>query len=395
MRHAACDARAGRASRLRDRKWRNGFVACCLQLRCVRRESRGARRRRVLPHHLTILRSLGRTTHYRSRVLLTNEHALLRRRHRRTIAYYVCGTCFFNGHYERALADATRACELILPYGRGRTLHALIAILDVRDVDVRDVDVRDIHVRNVHALDVSIARVIRGTIDLVRCEREPGDAAAIAVAAAAEVRAANEDHECGCVHGTAAHDARRPYPTLAHVGPATIVEGRKAPWRIIDPRPSVGLNPCPAAVTIRRPIVGNVRGHPDVSVVRVVAPRAVAIEILVTGHVARDVPRRHGLIFRAVARVGPLVVLIHRCRVAHVGRCAIGGEEHRLIRAHRNGIALRRDFGVAIARGNGARGAVAADVDAIGAVAHERHGAGGRIDLDVVIGFQRAEPDER
>ena len=70
---------------------------------------------------------------------------------------------------------------------------------------------------------------------------------------------------------------------------------------------------------------------------------------------------------------------------AHREGRAVRGEEHGGLRVDRNGRAVRRHLRSTNANGDGARRAVLAHVDAIGTRANERHRAGRRVDLDVVI----------
>ncbi len=144
---------------------------------------------------------------------------------------------------------------------------------------------------------------------------------------------------------------------------------REAPRRIVDPCPAPRRLPDPVAVAIRRPVGRHRVRRPHVAVLRVVAPCAVRIEVLIAGHVARHVARGDRAVFGGVAACGPLVEGVgagcavvrdllqvragegdllagrdrHLATVAIDGRAAVA---HR----HRRAAAIRRDVDAIVAR---------------------------------------------
>ena len=78
--------------------------------------------------------------------------------------------------------------------------------------------------------------------------------------------------------------AGAPCPTAADAYPAPIMRRRKAPRRIIHPRPAPRLHPAPATVAIRCPARHNRGGIPDASVFVVVIPIAVLIQLPCADH---------------------------------------------------------------------------------------------------------------
>ena len=123
--------------------------------------------------------------------------------------------------------------------------------------------------------------------------------------------------------------ARAPSPSAADARPASVVGGREAPGRGIDPGPAPGRDLDPLAVAVGRPVGVDVARIPDAAVARVVLPVAIGVELLVADHVARDVARRDRLVFEAVALGHPAIEAgagAHR-RAAHGLEVAPGGGE--------------------------------------------------------------------
>ena len=169
--------------------------------------------------------------------------------------------------------------------------------IDVGRIDVADVggrrivvDIRNVvHVHNgivhVDAREVFAARRVRRPIDVPRTKREPANTTADAERQrSAPVIAADESNERRRIHRT--HPARtwHPAPLALHERPASIVEWRKAPCRLVDPGPTPRIDPRPATVAIRGPVGGDGRWRPHGSVRRIVAPRSVGVEIRIADH---------------------------------------------------------------------------------------------------------------
>src|SRR5437773_8512000 len=82
---------------------------------------------------------------------------------------------------------------------------------------------------------------------------------------------------------------RHPAPLFPHERPATIVERRKTPWRIVDPGPSPWVDPCPMTVAIRRPSRRDPARNPHVAVIGDGLPRSELVEVLVADNFRRDI----------------------------------------------------------------------------------------------------------
>ena len=146
---------------------------------------------------------------------------------------------------------------------------------DGRVVDVGHLG--DVHRRtaDVDPGHVCLAHVIRRHINFPRTQWKPSH-----IAAEATRTAADEDHQRGRIHCLHCHRTGHPAPASANTHPASVVERRVAPRRIIDPRPSPGRNPSPMACVIWRPADSHPVGEPDMAIVRIVAPVALVIQIV-------------------------------------------------------------------------------------------------------------------
>src|SRR5262245_36678592 len=107
---------------------------------------------------------------------------------------------------------------------------------------------------------------------------------------------------------------RDPEPLVVPMAPTSVVMCRPGPHVVANPRPAVGSNRFPVAVVVRTPADVDDR-IPDVAVIRLVAPRAVPIEVAaVQPQLARQILR---------GSCGP------EARVASHGRPPIEGIEAR------------------------------------------------------------------
>jgi len=91
------------------------------------------------------------------------------------------------------------------------------------------------------------------------------------------------------------------------LGPPAVMGGGVAPGGVVHPGPAPGRDPSPLLIVIRRPISGNMRGSPYLSIARLIRPLAVVIEILVAAHFAGHVTGRRRSVFADVTRGAPLV----------------------------------------------------------------------------------------
>ena len=177
-------------------------------------------------------------------------------------------------------------------HGDDRSWHLPIGVYDIGHVRVVvivvDDRVVDDRVAAVDILEIAAARPIGRSIDLARPKREPRDATDVAAGdRKPEVDAAHEHNQCRGVVGPGAHGTGYPTPRSTQIRPAAVMRHGEAPGRVIHPRPTPGVDPCPMSVAVRRPAGGHASRDPDVAVGRVHVPGAVRIEVLIADHVLR------------------------------------------------------------------------------------------------------------
>ena len=85
------------------------------------------------------------------------------------------------------------------------------------------------------------------------------------------------------------------------------------------------------AVAIRRPANRDAVGNPDRAIIRIGLPVAIAIEIVVAVHVARNVARRRRTIFALVLRLAPVFEVVEFRRGLRVERQLIRAVENILL----------------------------------------------------------------
>src|SRR4030095_6914590 len=163
-----------------------------------------------------------------------------------------------------------------LPVGVDDVGHVRVVVVIVDDGGVDD------GIAAIDIFEISASPRVGGPRDTARTEREPGDTADVAAGDRdLEVAAADECNERRSVIRPRAHRAGYPAPRSIEIRPATVVRYGEAPRRVIHPRPTPRVDPRPMTIAVRRPAGGDAIRVPDVAVGRVVAPRAVRIEVLV------------------------------------------------------------------------------------------------------------------
>src|SRR4029077_16492321 len=88
-----------------------------------------------------------------------------------------------------------------------------------------------------------------------------------------------------------------PTPVASCEHPAAVVKRREAPRLGIHPRPAPRRDVHPVADLVRRPSGVNASWYPDGTVIGVRTPVAVFVEIVISIHIARDVPGGGGVVF--------------------------------------------------------------------------------------------------
>jgi hypothetical protein len=158
------------------------------------------------------------------------------------------------------------------------------------------------------------ADVVRGHINFTRPERKPSH-----IAAEADAPGANKDHQRWRIHRAHGHRSGHPAPASADNHPASVVIWRVAPRRVIHPRPSPRRDPVPMAFAIRRPARRHPVGVPDMSVVGVIAPVAIIVQVVIADHILRHVLRRARVVVPVFALVCSVIKCIRAADLNHVG----------------------------------------------------------------------------
>src|SRR5579862_6765014 len=132
--------------------------------------------------------------------------------------------------------------------------------------------------------------------------------------------------------------------------------GSPAPWIVTDPGPAVVIDPNPSSRLIWGPIRTN-RGSPNVAVLRVVRPAAVAVQILCAVDVRANVLSGRGPQQVLVATRVPAIPFILRISSDHLifGIGDGAADDHGFAGSNLFGTARSVDVGVAFTNRNLAR----------------------------------------
>ena len=217
-------------------------------------------------------------------------------------------------------------------------LHVVVVII-IRNVRY----VRDVRVRNVHVLEILPASVVRRIVRLSPAQRAPAKPDATAKPVPAPARTAKPNHQRWRIVRTRIVRTRHPTPISARVSPTAVVERSKSPGRIILPRPSPRLHPDPVPIVIRRPACRYVTRNPDVSVLRIIPPRSIFIQIFVTHSSRAHIPRRIRMIKAFVPCPAPIIETIAtRSFIHHMLQRGPARKPHLLPRLHLHASAASR-----------------------------------------------------
>ncbi len=298
----------------------------------------------------------------------------------------------------RGFCHRLRAHECLLRNRRHRARNIPVRIRHARDVggpidDGCVVDVRngrdiDGSITDIDSIHVRRTDLIRRYVNFARPEREPCHIAAEAHAAA------DENHECGSVHRRHCDRPRHPAPASLDKYPTSVVKRCVAPRRIVDPGPAPRSDPSPVAIMVGCPTEADLSRVPDVSIVEIVAPLAVAVEIFVADHVARQILRRWREVITAIAIVAPAVEIVRIANINHVDVQGVGSGESSSL-PFVDGKRLAVAGGLAFAQPNAYDRVVSvrARLDAIVSGPENRERLVGRVDLKVLVIRQPANVD--
>jgi hypothetical protein len=147
-------------------------------------------------------------------------------------------------------------------------------------INVCDDRRRDVRVADVYLVHVAAAYLIWRHVNFTRTKGEPAD-----VVPEPSRTTAEENHEGGSIHGMNFRWPSDPSPTSASRDPAPVVERSVAPAGIIYPGIAPRRDPIPMTGMIRCPARFYSARVPDMTVVGIVAPVAVVVEIFVANNV--------------------------------------------------------------------------------------------------------------
>ena len=135
-------------------------------------------------------------------------------------------------------------------------------------------------------------------------------------------------------------------------------------------------------------------GKPDVSVVGIIAPVAVVVEIVVADDVMRQVLRGARVIVAVITGFRPAVKLIGAADLLHVGVERIGAAEGAGLPSMQGvSLAVARRLALAFADGHDGVAAIFGGVEAIVPGLGDREREVWRIDFEIVIVFQGSHRD--
>src|SRR5215467_1962116 len=199
-----------------------------------------------------------------------------------------------------AAVDAAAVHKVVAVGGRHRA--QIVGVDEIEIPVVKHIHVADEGVVDIDDIDETVAATKPGEEWFAPAEREPAYAEADA-----KTEASAEPAYEGRTVNRVAKRSGAPTPPATDERPAAVVVRSKAPRLVADPSPAPRSDPIPVAVAIGRPVGANIIGIPDMAVFRLLAPFAVAVEVVVAGDVARDIVSRFGAIFSQVALFSPFV----------------------------------------------------------------------------------------
>src|SRR5207302_4890377 len=246
--------------------------------------------------------------------------------------------------------------------------------------------------RAVHPCHVVGSGSICGHVHFARPQREPANCcSATHCNSYSEVGATHEGDQRRSINRLSFHRAWYPTPRPACIGPASVMKGRIAPRRIIHPCPAPWCNPGPVAIMIGCPADRHCGRHPNLSVLRVVAPDAVLVEILVANHLRRHVSCRTGALFAAVALLAPIVEIVAFASVhsVYIGREGVSPSERSSLTGFDPiGTTVATGLPLAFRHHDDRAVSVFAGLQAISAGPHNRKGLIRRIHFENFISFK-------
>jgi hypothetical protein len=198
-------------------------------------------------------------------------------------------------------------------HNRNAVVHVLIHIRDIRDfidgivvVDVCDLNIGHAGVGHVYVLNVTRTGAIPRNVNFSRPKRKPSHRFGAYANSDGESAATDKRNQSRRVNRGHSDRPWNPAPAISGISPAAIVEWRKSPRLVFNPRPSPRIHISPMTVAVRCPVSGYTSRLPNISIFRIGAPAAIIVEVLVAGHIRGNVLAAAGAVFTPVAGKRPL-----------------------------------------------------------------------------------------
>src|ERR1700733_4271482 len=211
-------------------------------------------------------------------------------------------------------------------------------------------------------------RAIAGDEHVTRTEREPCYAGKSSAECNtdAEPAASHESHQRRSVYRPDNDGPRDPSPITADESPAAVMERRKAPWFGVHPGPAPRRNVHPVAGLIGSPSRHHSAGNPHRAVIRICAPVAVLVQIVVSIDIPGDISRQLGSIFALIARLAPVFEFVKSWHRGSVIGNLVGAIKGVLLTFRQvPGISSAAHFALAFAYDDDGRSCVRIGLDAI------------------------------
>lgn len=205
----------------------------------------------------------------------------------------LCAAQRCRGHRCRSTIHCLTAHKASSRSRRHRRGIMRVCIAPIHAVEVHVVHVADIRVVNIYVADVraTCAVPIPRMKHFTKTQRKP--AHSNTNSEAKSETAAKESNKSRSVHWIIPNRSWAPTPPAAKIIPASVVKWRKSPRRVVNPCPAPRSNIAPISGTVRSPPNSDAVGIPHWSVVRLLRPCSVVVQVRITHRVPRYVARRN------------------------------------------------------------------------------------------------------
>ena len=303
--------------------------------RFKRNRSCGRRRTR---NHFTVEHRIAWTRHRPA--LLPSKQALPLRSHTGRKSRNLSRPELVRRPAERATLHWPRTHK-ILPRNRRKSAWSVPVDVNIRHIAIdRDVVIFP----PIQLTLITLRNMISRPIFFPRTQREPTHSAPAANSdRKPKASSTHKGHQRRSIYRPRYHRPRIPSPSAARIGPATVMERRKSPGRVIDPRPAPRVAPSPMAIMIRGPIRPHARA-PYWAILIARVPTPIPVQIFVSHHLPGHISRRGRGIFQPVAVEREIVEIVRRVRSLDALLPAIAAKIGGLPGVHRKALTISGHF---------------------------------------------------